>query len=84
MLKHRSPTRPSIADQLEGASHELDLLIRDARLIPCGRQDQHLADLEERGIAIVTSIVAALRGTEAASAAPIAIEMLGKRARAWF
>lgn len=76
------PTRPSIADQLEGASHVLDLLIRDARLPPRGRHDDRHADLEERAQAIAASIVAPFRGERPPSAPPIAIAIDGNKSTA--
>lgn len=78
------PARPSIPDSLENASHALDELIRDARLLPRTRHDLHHAELEERAQAIAASIVAPFRGHRAPTALPIAIEMQGKRAEAWF
>ncbi len=75
------PTRPPIADQLERASDELDLLIRDARLL----RDQRRYDaLEERAQAIAASIVASFRGELAPSAPPLWQERRGNRARAIF
>lgn len=80
-----TPTRPSIPDMLENASHALDELIRDARLpVPRGRHDDFHADLEERALAIAASIVASVRGERAPSAAPIAIATDGRRTRALF
>ena len=76
------PTRPSIPDSLENASHALDELIRDARLLPRGRHDLHHADLEERAQAIAASIVAPFRGS--ASAPPIALRVDGNKAQAWY
>ncbi|WP_328277723.1 hypothetical protein [Sphingobium sp.] len=79
------PTRPSIPDMLENASHALDELIRDARLpIPRGRHDHRHGDLEERAQAIAASIVASFRGSAAASAPPIMLETDGRRTRALF
>ncbi|EQB15749.1 hypothetical protein RLDS_10770 [Sphingobium lactosutens DS20] len=78
----QTPTRPSIPDSLENASHALDELIRDARLNPRRRHDLHHADLEERARAIAASIVAPFRGD--ASAAPIAFETDGKASRGWW
>ncbi|BBF70209.1 hypothetical protein [Sphingomonas bisphenolicum] len=80
----KMPTRPSIADQLEGASHELDLLIRDARLSPDRRHDRRHADLEERAQAIAASIVAPFRGGRTPSAPALAIETQGAKSSAWF
>ncbi|WP_030540570.1 hypothetical protein [Sphingobium sp. DC-2] len=75
------PTRPSIADQLERASHELDLLIRDARNI---RHTRDYDALEERAQAIAASIVAPYRGERPPSAPPLAIETQGAKSSAWF
>ncbi len=73
----------SIADSLENASMALDELIRDARLPPRRRHDDHLADLQERALAIATSIVAPFPHA-APSAAPIAFETDGRKSCAWF
>lgn len=82
--QHRTPTRPSIADQLEGASRELDLLIRDARLSPLGRPDHRHAALEERAQAIAASIVASFRGSPKPSAPALAMETQGAKSSAWY
>lgn len=80
-----TPTRPSIADQLERIVPAFDQLVYDARLIPHhGRHDKRLADLEERGQAIAASIVASFRGEQSPSAPPIAIETQGNRSKAWY
>lgn len=79
-----SPTRPSIPDSLENASHALDELIRDARLPPRGRHDLAHAALEERAQAIAASIVASFRGVRAPSAPPLAFETDGRRSSAYF
>lgn len=83
------PTRPDdrrpIPDLLENASHALDELIRDARLIPHGRRhDEVLAQLEERAQAIAASIVASFRGKAQAQAAPIAFERGPGGASGWW
>lgn len=84
----KMPTRPSIADSLENASHALDVLIRDARLsqprTSQRRHDLHHADLEERAQAIAASIVASFRGASAPSAPPLSFETRGDTARAWY
>ncbi|MBB6191179.1 hypothetical protein FHS51_001401 [Sphingobium wenxiniae] len=77
-------TRPSIPDQLENASHELDLLIRDARVSPDQRHDRRHADLEERAQAIAASIVASFRGEVTRSAPPLRMEVQGAKSSAWF
>lgn len=79
-----SPTRPSIPDSLEYASDALDRLIRDARLPPRGRHDLAHEALEERAQAIAASIVAPFRGPRAPSAPPLAIEVRGSKAEAWY
>jgi len=85
MARYPEPaTRLSIPDQLERASHELDTLIRDARLSPRQRHDQRHADLEERAQAIAASIVAPFRGECAPSAAPLAMEMRDGKLSAWW
>lgn len=75
------PTRPSIADQLEQASHELDLLIRDARNI---RHPRDYDAQEERAQAIAASIVAPYRGSREPSAPPLWIETDGDKSSALF
>lgn len=80
----RSNNRLSFADQLENASHELDLLIRDARLPSRVRHDLRHAALEERAQAIAASIVAPFRGETAASAPPLAFETRDGKSKAWF
>jgi len=80
----KMPTRPSIADQLEQASHEFDLLIRDARLSPHSRHDHRHAELEERAQAIAASIVAPFRGARAPSAPALATQTQGAKSSAWF
>ena len=75
------PTRPSIPDQLERASHELDLLIRDARNL---RHQRDYDAQEERAQAIAASIVAPYRGSRSPSAPPLAIETQGAKSSAWF
>lgn len=74
---------PSIADSLENASMALDQLIHDARLPPRRRHDENLADIEERAMAIVASIIAAVR-PQMLSAMPIVFETDGKKSSAWF
>lgn len=76
------PTRPSIPDMLENASHALDELIRDARLDNRVRHDLRHGDLEERAQAIAASIVASFRGDRAPSAPPLWIETQGNRVKA--
>ncbi|MBJ7440551.1 MAG: hypothetical protein JHD35_16195 [Sphingopyxis sp.] len=82
------PTRPSIPDSLENASHALDALIRDARLshpqTSRRRHDMVLAELEERAQAIAASIVAPFRGAAAPSAPPLSFETHGGSAQAWY
>lgn len=78
------PSRPSIPDQLERASHELDLLIRDARLSPVRHHGERHAALEERAQAIAASIVAPFRGEQRSSAPPLAMETQGVKSSAWF
>ncbi|CAD7336084.1 hypothetical protein FIM10_04105 [Sphingomonadales bacterium 56] len=75
------PTRPSIPDQLERASFEFDLLIRDARNI---RHARDYDALEERAQAIAASIVAPFRGSWAPSAPPLWIETRGDKSSALF
>lgn len=77
-------TRPTLADQLENASHALDMLIRDAGLPSRARHDLRHAALEERAQAIAASIVAPFRGDRAASAPPIAFEARDGKSAAWF
>ena len=79
-----SPTRPSIPDSLENASHALDELIRDARLPPRSRHDLRHAELEERAQAISASIVAPFRGERVPSAPPVAAGTQGGKSwAAW-
>ena len=80
----RQPTRQPLADQLENASHELDLLIRDARLPSRARHDLRHAALEERAQAIAASIVAPFRGERVPSAPPLALDTQGRKSQAWF
>jgi len=80
---HLANPFPPIADQLEQASHALDLLIRDARLPARDHADRH-AELEERAQAIAASIVASFRGMQQPGARPLSFEANDQGARAWF
>ena len=82
MTQSRTPL--PLADQLENASHELDMLIRDARLPSRARHDLRHAALEERAQDIAASIVAPFRGAPAPSAPPLAFETRDGKSKAWF
>lgn len=74
---------PSIADQLENASRELDRLIRDARLPPRRRHDEHYAELQARARAIAASIDAPFAHARR-SAPPLHFETDGRKSSAIF
>lgn len=81
MVNRRSP---SMIDQFERASDDLDRLIRDARLIPGRHHAARYHDIEERAVAIADAIRAAARGPQRAAAPPLAVETRGRRTGAWF
>ncbi|WP_010338047.1 hypothetical protein [Sphingobium yanoikuyae] len=80
----RASPRPSIPDSLQDASHRLDRLIHDALLPHRGRQDDRLADLEERARAIAASIVAPFERKAAPSAPPLHLRTQGNKSEAWY
>ncbi len=78
-----SASRPTIPQALQRASHELDMLLRDASEI---RNQRDYDALEERAQAIAASILLSFRCASdvAPTAPPLAQMTQGARSCAWY
>ncbi|MDX3908886.1 MAG: hypothetical protein QHC67_03610 [Sphingobium sp.] len=75
--------KPSIADQLERASDDLDQVICSARLGV--RNARQFDDLEEQAQGIAAKIVAAFRGEQAPQAKPLRMDIVPDgKSSAWY
>lgn len=78
----RPKARPAV-DQLENASAQLDVLIRDMRLGV--RSAPHFDTLEERAQAIAQALMTAFRGQRPPFGAPLHMEIVpGGKSSVWY